>query len=36
MQTGTLVMMIVVLGVVWGGFGLLLWYSMQSDRRRRG
>ena len=34
MQTGTVIMMVLVLGVVWGGFGLLLWRSFQIDRRR--
>lgn len=35
MQTGTIVMMILILGVVWGGFAMLLYWSVQADRRRR-
>ncbi len=36
MEFGTVVMMVFVLGVVWGGFGLLLWRSIQIDRQRGG
>ncbi len=36
MQTGPLVMMIFILGTVWGGFGWLLWRSLQIDRQKRG
>ncbi len=36
MEFGTIVMMVFVLGVVWGGFGLLLWRSAKIDRERGG
>lgn len=36
MQAGTIGMMIVMLGIVWGGFALLLWRSARIDRQRRG
>ena len=36
MELGTVVMMILVLGLVWGGFGVLLWRSIRIDRQRRG
>lgn len=35
MQIGTVLMMILILGFVWGGFAILLWRSMQIDRARR-
>ena len=34
MQTGTLVMMVLILGIVWGGFGALLVHSMRVEKRR--
>ena len=36
MQGGTIVMMVLVLGLVWGGFAVLLWMSMKADRRGDG
>lgn len=35
MQTGTVLMMVVILGLVWGGFAWLLWRSARIDRQRR-
>jgi len=35
MQTSTLVMMIVVLGIVWGGFLALLVHSMRAEKKRQ-
>lgn len=35
MQSGTVVMMVLILGFVWGGFGWLLWRSFRIDRQRR-
>lgn len=32
MEIGTIVMMVLVLGFVWGGFILLLWRSIKIDR----
>jgi hypothetical protein len=34
MQTGTLIMMVLVLGTLWGGFASLLICSMKADKRR--
>lgn len=34
MQTGTVVMMVLILGWVWGGFAYLLWRSMKAERAR--
>ncbi len=34
MQTGTLVMMVLILGIVWGGFAALLMHSMKAEKRR--
>ena len=34
MQTGTWVMMVLILGIVWVGFGALLVHSMRAERRR--
>ncbi len=34
MQTSTLVMMVLILGIVWGGFGALLVHSMKVEKRR--
>lgn len=34
MEVGAIVMMLFVLGFIWGGFGLLLWRSMRIDRAR--
>jgi hypothetical protein len=34
MTTGAIVMMVFVIGVVWGGFALLLLRSMRIDRNR--
>lgn len=35
MQSGTLLMMVLILGLVWGGFAWLLWRSIRIDSRRR-
>ncbi len=35
MEPGTIVMMVLVLGIVWGGFGVLLWLSMRADQAKR-
>jgi len=32
MQIGTIVMMVLVLGLVWGGFAVLLWMSIKAER----
>jgi len=32
MENGTIVMMVLVLGLVWGGFAVLLWMSMKAER----
>ena len=34
MQTTTIVFMVLVLGVLWGGFGALLVHSMKAEKRR--
>ena len=34
MESGTLLMMVIVLGVLWGGFAFLLIRSMQVERHR--
>ena len=34
METGTILMMILVIGFVWGGFGLLLLKSMRAESNR--
>ena len=34
MQTTTIVFMVLVLGVLWGGFAALLIHSMRAERRR--
>lgn len=34
MQTTTLVFMVLVLGVLWGGFAALLARSMRAEKRR--
>lgn len=34
MQTTTVVFMVFVLAVLWGGFGTLLLHSMKTDKRR--
>ena len=36
MSAGAIVMMVLILGVVWGGFALLLRRSMKLDRERNG
>ena len=36
MQTGTIVMMVLVLGWVWGGFAYLIWRSMVAEQTRAG
>ena len=33
MEVGTVVMMVLVLGFVWGGFAVLLWMSVRAERR---
>ena len=34
MQTTTIVFMVLVLGVLWGGFAALLLHSMKAEKRR--
>jgi hypothetical protein len=34
MTTGTVLMMVLILGIVWGGFAALLAVSMRAERRR--
>ncbi len=34
MQTTTIVFMVLVLGVLWGGFASLLVHSMRAEKRR--
>ena len=34
MQTTTIVFMVLVLGVLWGGFAALLMLSMNAEKRR--
>lgn len=34
MQATTLIFMVLVLGVLWGGFAALLAHSMKSEKRR--
>lgn len=34
MESSTILMMVIVLGVLWGGFAALLIRSMQVERRR--
>lgn len=34
METGTIVMMILVIGFVWGGFAVLLIKSMRAESNR--
>ena len=36
MQTTTLVTMIVIMGIVWGGFVTLLAIALRSEREKRG
>ena len=36
MQTGTLIMMVLVLGILWGGFATLIMVSMRAEKRRSG
>lgn len=36
MSAGAILMMVFMLGTVWGGFALLLWRAMKLDRERRG
>jgi LPS O-antigen subunit length determinant protein (WzzB/FepE family) len=33
MEFKAIVMMVLIIGFVWGGFGLLLWRSMQADAK---
>ena len=35
MEVGTVVMMVLVLGFVWGGFAVLLWMSARAERRNK-
>ena len=35
MESSTILMMVIVLGVLWGGFAGLLIRSMQAERRRK-
>ena len=35
MESSTILMMVIVLGVLWGGFAMLLIRSMQVEKRRR-
>ena len=34
METGTIVMMVLIIGLVWGGFAALLFKSIRADQRR--
>jgi len=34
MSNAAVIMMVFVLGIVWGGFALLLWRSIKLDRER--
>lgn len=34
MQTTTVIFMVLVLGVLWGGFAVLLIHSMKTDKQR--
>lgn len=36
MQTGAIVMMVAVLGVLWGGFAVLLVRAVRIERRKAG
>lgn len=35
MQTVTVVFMVFILTVLWGGFGVLLYHSMSTEKKRR-
>jgi len=35
MENGTIVMMVLVLGLVWDGFAVLLWMSIRAKRRSK-
>ena len=35
MESGTIVMMVLVLGLVWGGFAVLLWMSIKAEGRSK-
>ena len=35
MQTVTVLFMLFILTVLWGGFGLLLFHSMSTEKKRR-
>lgn len=35
MQTGTVVMMVIILTLLWGGFGALLVHAVRIERGRR-
>jgi hypothetical protein len=35
MESGTILMMVIILGILWGGFATLLIRSMQVEKRRR-
>ena len=35
MESSTILMMVIVLGVLWGGFAMLLIRSMQVEKRRK-
>jgi len=36
MTTATWLMMLLMLGLNWGGFALLIWYGVSRDPERRG
>ena len=36
MTTGAIVFMVLVLGVVWGGFALTLAMALQKEKKKRG
>ncbi len=35
MESGTIVMMVIMLGILWGGFTVLLVHSLRVERRRK-
>ncbi|MDY6844662.1 MAG: MetS family NSS transporter small subunit [Thermodesulfobacteriota bacterium] len=35
MQCETLIMMIVTLGVTWGGFGYFIWVSIRREKEKK-
>ena len=35
MESSTMVMMVIILGILWGGFTVLMIHSLRVERRRR-